>query len=186
MDLITIIFTAVGLAMDAFSVSIVSGAVYKKLHLRHAFRISCFFGGFQAIMPLVGSMAGLTVKDYIKDFDHWIAFILLLAIGVKMIYEAFKMKTEEEKNMNPTSLIVLLILAFATSIDALAVGFTLSFIENEILKIILIIGIITFIFSFLGVYIGKRYGHFFENKFEAFGGILLIMIGLKILISHTY
>lgn len=169
--------------MDAFSVSVVSGSVYRDLKFGHAFRIGCFFGGFQALMPLIGSLAGLTVKGYIVDFDHWAAFGLLAVVGGKMIYESFKLK-EDKYTADPSSLIILLILAIATSIDALAVGLTLSFIQDEIIRIVLVIGVITFILSFAGVYIGKKFGHFFENRFEAVGGLLLILIGLKILAEH--
>ena len=185
MELVTILIIAVGLAMDAFAVSIVSGSVYKHLYVRHALRIAVFFGGFQALMPLIGSLAGLTVKEHIEHCDHWIAFGLLSAVGVKMIYESFKIKSVEE-NLDPSNIFVLLVLSVATSIDALAVGITLSLITSSIVFAVIIIGLITFVLSYLGVVIGKKFGHFFENKIEALGGLILIGIGGKILVEHLF
>ena len=183
MELIMIIAIAVGLAMDAFAVSVVSGSVYRQLHIKHALRMAVFFGGFQALMPLIGSLAGLSAKDYIADYDHWVAFGILGAVGGKMIYEAFKIKSVEE-NFDPSNLIVLLALSVATSIDALAVGLTLSLITSSIAIAVTMIGLITFALSYLGVFIGKKFGHFFENKIEILGGLILIGLGVKILIGH--
>jgi len=183
-DLVTIIVIAVGLAMDAFAVSIVSGSVYQQLHVRHALRMAVFFGGFQAFMPLIGSLAGMSVKDYIADYDHWVAFGLLAAVGGKMICESFKIKSAE-KNSDPSNVLVLLVLALATSIDALAIGITLSLIVSSITIAVIIIGLVTFVLSYLGVFIGKKFGHFFENKIEALGGLILIGLGVKILLEHT-
>ncbi|MFH1882535.1 MAG: manganese efflux pump MntP family protein [Planctomycetota bacterium] len=183
MDLVTIIVIAVGLAMDAFAVSIVSGSVYQQLHVRHALRIAVFFGGFQAIMPLIGFMAGLSVKEYIANYDHWVAFGLLSAVGGKMIYESFKIKSVEE-NFDPSNIFVLLVLSIATSIDALAIGITLSLIVSSIAIAVIIIGLVTFVLSYLGVCIGKRFGHFFESRIEAIGGLILIGLGIKILFEH--
>ena len=182
MEFLTIIFIAVGLAMDAFAVSVVSGSLFKKLNVRHALQIAVFFGGFQALMPIIGSLAGLTVRDHIADYDHWIAFGLLAVVGGKMIYESFKMKPERQ-NFDPSSIAVLFMLSIATSIDALAVGFTISFIKISIIISAAVIGLVTFILSYCGVFIGKKFGHFFENKIEIAGGIILICIGLKILIQ---
>ena len=183
MGLITIIIIAVGLAMDAFAVSIVSGSVYKQLKIKHAFRIAVFFGGFQAIMPLIGSLAGISLKGYVANYDHWMAFALLSAVGAKMIYESFKI-TSAEKIFNPENILVLLVLSIATSIDALAVGITLSFLQVSIAVAVVIIGFVTFALSYLGVLIGRRFGHFFENKIEALGGLVLIGLGAKILFEH--
>jgi putative Mn2+ efflux pump MntP len=185
MQLLNIIIIAVGLAMDTFAVSIVSGSAYKQLKIKHALRMAAFFGGFQAIMPLVGSLAGISVKEYIAGFDHWTAFALLSAVGVKMIYESFKI-TKAEENFNPENIVVLLALSVATSIDALVVGITLSFLRIPIAIAVTIIGLVTFVLSYLGVLIGKRFGHFFENKIEAIGGLVLIALGLKILIQHCF
>jgi len=185
MKLITITIIAVGLAMDAFAVSIVSGAAYKQLKLRHSLRIALFFGGFQTFMPLIGSLAGLSIKKYTAGFDHWIAFVLLSAVGAKMIYESTKISSAY-KSLDPSNIFVLLVLSVATSIDALAVGVTLSLITNSIIAAVIIIGIVTFAMSYLGVSIGRKFGHFFESKIEALGGIFLIALGLKILIQHLF
>ena len=185
MELVSIIIIAIGLAMDAFAVSIVSGAAYKQLKLRHTLRIALFFGGFQALMPLLGSLAGLSIKEYIAGFDHWIAFGLLSAVGAKMIYESFKIGTAGQ-NFDPSNISTLLILSVATSIDALAVGITLSLITSSIITAVIIIGSVTFILSYFGVSVGRKIGHFFESKIEALGGLFLIALGLKILIRHLF
>jgi putative Mn2+ efflux pump MntP len=185
MQLLVILFTAVGLAMDAFAVAIASGSAYRQMHVKHALRIAAFFGGFQAFMPLIGSLAGLGLKEYITSCDHWIAFGLLSAVGGKMIYESFEIKSVEE-NTDPSNIFALLALSVATSIDALAVGITLSLITSSIAAAAIIIGLITFVLSYLGVFIGKRFGHFFENKIEIVGGLILIAIGVKILIEHLF
>jgi putative Mn2+ efflux pump MntP len=183
MGLITITIIAFALAMDAFAVSIVSGSAYRKLKVKHALRMALSFGAFQAFMPLVGSLAGLTIRDHIAEYDHWVAFGLLAAVGGKMLYESFKIAPPGE-NSNPANVVVLLMLSIATSIDALAVGITLSFLQVSIVLAVTIIGVVTFALSYLGVYIGKKVGHFFENKIQAVGGLVLIGLGLKILIEH--
>jgi putative Mn2+ efflux pump MntP len=183
MQLLTIIIIAVGLSMDAFAVSVVSGSTYKRLKIRHIFRMALFFGGFQALMPLVGSLAGISIKAYIEGYDHWVAFALLSIIGAKMIYESLKI-TSADENFNPENILILLVLSIATSIDALVVGITLSFLKISIVTAAVIIGLVTFVLSYLGVFIGKKFGHFFENKIEAVGGLVLIALGLKILIQH--
>jgi manganese efflux pump family protein len=183
MELLAVITIAVGLAMDTFAVSIVTGAAYKELHIRHTLRMAGFFGGFQAFMPVVGYLAGLTVRQYVSNYDHWIAFGILAAVGLKMIYESFKIK-EEKNTPNPANLMVVLVLAVATSIDALAVGVTISLITNAIALAVIIIGAITFGMSFAGVYIGKKFGHFFEGGIEIIGGLVLIALGIKIVLQH--
>ena len=135
-------------------------------------------------MLILGWLVGRTVVEFIADYDHWIAFGLLTAVGGKMIYESFKIK-DAEKKFDPTSLITLLALAVATSIDALAVGITLSLIAKSIILAVIIIGVVTFVLSYIGVAIGKRFGHFFESKIEVFGGAILIAIAVKILLEHT-
>lgn len=169
--------------MDAFSVSVATGAVYKKIHITHIFRLAFFFGAFQMFMPILGWGSGLALRDYIDAFDHWIAFIILLIIGAKMIYEAFSLEEADKKNLEMT-LLTLFTLSVATSIDALAVGVTLSFLNVAIVKPATVIGIVTFIMSLAGVYIGKKCGHIFEKKIEIVGGIILIAIGIKILLCH--
>lgn len=172
--------------MDAFAVSVATGATYKKPGNNHAFKMALAFGGFQAIMPMVGWFAGLTLRECIRDYDHWVAFILLAFIGGKMIYESFKIK-HAQKQTGTLSATMLLVLALATSIDALAVGITFSFLLAGSLAIaIIIIGLITFVLSYAGFYIGKSFGHFFETGIEAVGGLILIGIGVKILLEHLF
>jgi putative Mn2+ efflux pump MntP len=183
MELLAIIAIAVGLSMDAFAVSVVTGAAYKELHIRHTLRMAGFFGGFQAFMPAVGYLAGMTFRQSISNYDHWVAFGILAAVGLKMIYESLKIK-EKRKAMHPANLPLLLALAVATSIDALAVGITLSLITHAIALAIVIIGAVTFGLSCAGVYIGKKFGHFFESGIEAIGGLVLIGLGAKILLQH--
>ena len=183
MDIISIIFIAFGLAMDAFAVSITSGLTIKSLKINNALKIAVFFGLFQAIMPLIGWLAGLSFRDFISGVDHWIAFGLLSIIGCKMIYESSKMDLNEKK-IDPLNIYVLFILSIATSIDALAVGLSLSFLNVSIALPAIIIGIVTFLLSIFGVYFGNRFGHYFERKIEIIGGLILIGIGIKILIEH--
>ena len=185
MGLFTIIIIAVGLAMDAFAVSIVSGAAYKQLKIKHAFRLAVFFGGFQALMPLIGSLAGLGIKQYIANYDHWVAFALLSAVGCKMVYESSKIKPDD-KNFDPSNIFTLLILSIATSIDALTVGITLPLLALSLIKAVIIIGLITFLLSYIGVSVGRKFGHFFESKIEALGGLVLIALGAKILLEHLF
>lgn len=183
MDTITVLFIALGLAMDAFAVSITSGFTVRKLKIHYALKIALFFGLFQAIMPLLGWAAGFGLRDFISSIDHWIAFVLLTAIGIKMIYESRIIK-EEEREVIILSIYALLLLSIATSIDAFVVGFSLSAINVSIINPALIIGIVTFFLSLLGVFIGNRFGHLFESKIEIAGGVILIGIGIKILLEH--
>lgn len=185
MEFFTVVFIALALAMDAFAVSIASGAAYRQLHIKHTLRIAVFFGGFQAFMLLLGALAGLSFRDYIENYDHWVAFSILAIVGGKMIYESFKI-TEAEKVYSPSNILVLLMLSVATSIDALAVGITLSIVVTSIVVAVIVIGLVTFMLSYVGVFIGKRLGHFFENKIEAVGGLVLIGLGIKILIQHLF
>ena len=183
MNIISIIFIAFGLAMDAFAVSIFSGITIKNLKIKHALKIALFFGLFQAFMPVIGWLSGVSLKKYISGIDHWIVFILLLIIGIKMIYESFQIKPDDQK-INPLAVYTLLILSIATSIDALAVGISFAFLEISIIAPVIVIGIITFLLSFSGVLIGDKGRHFFENRIEIVGGIILIGIGIKILLEH--
>ena len=181
MDLI-ILLIALGLAMDSFSVSITNGLTNKFFKATDALKIGIFFGLFQAIMLVFGWLAGVNVIDLIAGFDHWIAFALLSCIGCRMIYESIK--KESKKILSPLNISVLLMLSIATSIDALAVGLSLSFLKVSIVVPVIITGIITFLLSFLGVYLGNRFGRFFKNKIGVLGGLILIIIGLRILIEH--
>lgn len=169
--------------MDALAVSITNGFVIKELKLKHAFRIAFFFGLFQAAMPVVGWFAGVTIRSYIKDFDHWIAFGLLSFIGIKMIWESRALNMEVDSN-NCLHFPTLLLLSLATSIDALAVGVSFAMLEIRIVLPVVIIGGITFVNCLIGTQLGKRFGHLFENKLEIIGGIVLVLIGLKILFEH--
>lgn len=185
MNFLTIMVIAVSLAMDAFAVSIVSGAACRRLKVRHALRIALFFGGFQALMPLLGSLAGLVIKGLIIGYDHWIAFALLTIVGGKMIYESFKFEPTS-RNFNPENIFVLLALSLATSVDALVVGVTLSLLVTSIATAVIIIGSVTFVLSYFGVWLGRKVGHFFEAPIVALGGLVLIALGLKILLQHLF
>lgn len=187
--IIEYIFIAIGLSMDAFAVSITIGCTMKSFKIKNALLVALFFGFFQAIMPLFGWLAGIGFSKYIEQIDHWIAFILLLFIGAKMIYESVKMKdTEDEsKNKDYFKITTLLLFSIATSIDALAVGITFSILQIFIITPIIIIGVMTFCFSLFGVLLGcKTSKYLFENKIEIIGGVILILIGLKILIEHLF
>lgn len=183
MDVLTIIALAVALAMDAVAVSVASGVVIKELHVRHALRIALFFGSFQAVMPVVGWLAGLGLKTFIAGVDHWVAFGLLTLIGGKMIYEALTLE-QQKKRFDPLNVLVLLVLAVATSIDALAVGLSLSLLQVSIILPVIVIGAVTFVLSLVGVYVGDRFGHLFESKMEIVAGLILIAIGAKIVVEH--
>lgn len=187
MNLISISLIAVGLAMDAFAVSLTTGIILKKNKgiLKNSLIIAAYFGFFQALMPLIGWFVGLQFKEYIEKLDHWIAFILLSFIGIKMIYEAIKKKYDQEEAIDPLNKKTLLFLAIATSIDALIIGLSFALLEVSIISATLIIGIITFIICFIGVYLGKRFGQIFKGKAELFGGAILIFIGFRILLEHT-
>src|SRR4030042_5715805 len=183
MDIIQILLIAIGLAMDALAVSITYGITIKQQKINNALKIGLSFGSFQAFMPLIGWLAGLTLRDLISGVDHWIAFGLLSLIGCKMIYESTKMGGEKKETVS-LSLWMLLMLSIATSIDALAVGISFAFLNISIVTPIIVIGTVTFMLSFLGVLIGNKAGHFFERKIEVIGGLILIGIGIKILIEH--
>lgn len=173
------------LAMDAFSVSVSDGILLGKIKLKNAAKIALFFGFFQFLMPVLGYLAGTTFSGIIEAYDHWVAFALLGIIGAKMLFEAFGDKDEDEPKTNPLCLKTLLILAIATSIDALAVGVTFATINTPVLISSAIIGVVTFFISLSGVYLGGKCGDIFGNKAEIAGGVILILIGAKILIEHT-
>lgn len=168
--------------MDAFAVSVSCGFCMKQLHTRHALRISLSFGLFQAVMPVFGWLAGSGMKQLIQGVDHWIAFIILSIIGCKMIWESRSLNPDSEK-CRVIGNYRLLVLSVATSIDALAVGVTLPFLQVSIVTAPLIIGLVTFLLCYIGIYLGNRFGHLFESKMEVIGGIVLILIGLKILLQ---
>ena len=182
MELFEIIAIGVGLAMDAFAVSICKGLSMKKIDWKKAIIIALYFGIFQALMPVLGYFLGSTFSSFVQSVDHWIAFILLAIIGGNMIKDSTD--DEVEKRNDKVDVKTMLLLAIATSIDALAVGVTFAFFEVNLLLSISIIGIITFVLSFLGVIIGNKFGDKFQNRAELTGGIVLIIIGLKILLEH--
>ena len=183
MNIITIIGIGIGLSMDALAVSVINGFVIKKLKLRHAFRIAFSFGFFQGVMPVVGWAAGLSFRKYIQNIDHWVAFSLLCIVGGKMIYESINCREEKRDCLQFPAL---LLLSIATSIDALAVGLSFSFLQVEIMIPAIIIGAVTFIICFIGIYVGDKIGRFIGNKLELIGGLILIVIGIKILIEHLF
>lgn len=172
---------AVGLSMDAFAVAICKGLSMKKRNYTRALITAAFFGGFQAAMPLAGYLLGVQFQQYITAFDHWVAFVLLLLIGAKMLHESREMCHIPDDKF---CLKNLSLLAVATSIDALAVGVSFAFLEVEIIPAVTLIGVTTFVLSFLGVGIGNTFGFRFKSRAEAAGGIILIAMGFKILLSH--
>lgn len=186
MSIAEILLIAVGLSMDSLAVSITCGAILKKFRIKHIFRIALFMGIFQGIMPLIGWLSGIAFQKHIANFDHWIAFGLLSIIGGKMLYEGLFGNDEASKRFDPTKAATLLGLALATSIDALAVGVSFAMLKIEVIEPILVIGITTFLLSFVGATFSSKFGHRINLKMEIFGGIILIGIGLKILIEHLF
>ena len=184
MGFLELFLIGVGLSADAFSVSVCKGLNMRKLNIGHAYIIALFFGGSQALMPLIGYLLGMGFSKYIESFDHWIAFVLLAFIGGKMVIEAIREKDEEEEKSDVLKIGELTLLAVATSIDALAVGITFAFLKADIFFSILIIGVTTFALSLGGVLLGHRFGAKYKNKAETAGGVILILIGLKILLEH--
>lgn len=185
MGLITLVFVAISLAMDAFTVAIAKGISLKEAKLHQAAKVALFFGGFQALMPFIGWACGQSFEKYIHAFTPWIALILLCAIGGKMLYESFQDDEDEFEEGNPLSTKSLMILAIATSIDALAVGVTFAFLNVNILWAITLIGGITFVISYAGVVLGNKVGKYLKNYAEIVGGIILIIIGLSIFLQNT-
>jgi putative Mn2+ efflux pump MntP len=185
-NFINIFAIAVALAMDAFAVSIVTGVNLKNVSFRQTFRLSWHFGFFQAMMPVIGWGAGLSVRSYIERYDHWIAFALLAFVGIHMIKEAFDHDTSEKRKKDHTKGITLVILSIATSIDALAVGFSLSLLGVSIWTPAIIIGIVAGIFTIIGLQIGEKIGSAkqLSRYAETIGGGVLIAIGLNILHEH--
>ena len=187
MGFVELLLLAIGLSMDAFAVSVCKGLCMKRLNLRQATVVALFFGGFQALMPLVGWALGTQFEQFITPVDHWIAFVLLALIGGKMRWDAFH-EDDPEDLACPTDgkldLRELVMLAVATSIDALAVGITFAFLRVDILTSVGLIGVTTFALSIVGVAVGHRFGARYEKPATVAGGIVLILIGLKILLEH--
>jgi putative Mn2+ efflux pump MntP len=183
MSIITALLLAFGLAMDAFAVAAANGSATKKIYLIDALKMALMFGLFQGLMPVIGWAIGVKFIDLISAWDHWIAFGLLFIIGGKMIYDDMKSGEAEGVDEHSIGIYQLLLLALATSIDALAVGFSLIILESILLPV-LTIGIVTFALSLAGFYLGHKYKHFGHNKTRIIGGIILIVIGTKILVEH--
>jgi putative Mn2+ efflux pump MntP len=183
MGVIEILLLGVSLSMDAFAVSICKGLSMKKINWKKEIIIGLYFGIFQALMPVIGYFLGTTFQSFVTNIDHWIAFILLVLIGGNMIREAVSEDESENCNDN-VDFKTMIVLAIATSIDALAVGITFAFLNVNVPLAVTLIGITTFVISILGVKIGNRFGSKYENKAELAGGVVLILIGLKILLEH--
>ena len=186
MGFVELFLIGVGLSMDAFAVSICKGLGMSRLNMRQTAVISLFFGGFQALMPLIGWALGSQLTDFITPIDHWIAFGLLAFVGGKMLWDAFHEDDADEGVQTDEKLDLkeLLMLAIATSIDALAVGITFAFLQVAIVPSITIIGLTTFVISFAGVAVGHFFGARFEKPATIVGGVVLILIGVKILLEH--
>lgn len=182
MSIVEIILIGIGLSMDAFAVSICKGLSVERLRVKHMLLAGIYFGGFQALMPLVGYLLGSQFQEWITSIDHWIAFLLLSLIGANMIREAMGEKGEEKNDS--FSFQTMILLAVATSIDALAVGITFAFLKVNIVLAVLLIGGTTFLFSVAGIKIGNVFGCRFQKKAEIAGGIILLLIGTKILLEH--
>jgi putative Mn2+ efflux pump MntP len=168
--------------MDTFAVSLTSGAAIKELHLRYAFKFSLFFGFFQALMLLIGWYTGISLHQLVNNYSHWIAFGLLTLVGCKMIYESIILKEESEKS--PLGFLIILGLAFATSIDALSVGISFSLLQYRILLPLLLLSIVTFTAAMVGIFVGDRFGSLCENKMAFIGGLILILIGVLNIIRY--
>lgn len=182
MSFVELILISIGLAMDAFAVSICKGISLKSMNWKKAGIIGLYFGGFQALMPLIGYLLGTGFESIVTSIDYIIAFVLLVFLGVNMIKEAYS--DEEEKTDDDVGFKTMIVLAIATSIDALAVGVTFAFLKVNILIAISLIGIITFIMSIFGAKIGNKFGDKYEKKAMIMGGIILILLGTKILLEH--
>ena len=183
MGIAELLIIAIGLSMDAFAVSISKGLSLRSITPKHVASTALWFGGFQALMPLLGYFLGVTFADFVSSVDHWIAFVLLGVIGGNMIRDSFD---KDECNHNPDfSFKTMLSLAIATSIDALAVGVSFAFLKVDIWTAVLLIGIVTAAFSAAGIFIGKFFGCRYKSKAEFAGGFILIAMGLKILLEHT-
>lgn len=181
MDFAELLLIAVGLSMDAFAVSVCKGLSVKELKGRHVLLVGLYFGGFQALMPVIGWLLGYRFESLITEIDHWIAFVLLALIGGNMIRESF---SEDEELNDDFGVKTMLLLAVATSIDALAVGITFAFLSVKILPAAGTIGLTTFLLSGVGVLIGRAFGARWKSGAERVGGLILILIGLKILLEH--
>ena len=181
MGFIELLLIAVGLSMDAFAVSVCKGLSVKKAGVKHAALAGLYFGGFQFLMPVIGYLLGFRFESVIETVDHWVAFVLLAFIGGSMIRESFG----KDEGMNDDfGVKTMLLMAVATSIDALAVGITFAFLNVQILPAAGLIGVTTFLLSFVGIYIGNVFGTRYKSRAELAGGVILVLIGVKILLEH--
>lgn len=185
-DFLSILLIAVGLSADCFAVALSGGIANRNHSLLQALRVSFSFGFFQSLMLVLGWLAGRTVVEFISSFDHWIAFALLAFVGGKMLWEAFHPEDDEEKEIDISRGFLLLTLSIATSIDSLAVGLSFAFLEVNIGLAIPVIGIVAFMFTVLGFLAGKRAGRLLDRRAEALGGLILLGIALKVLLSHLF
>jgi putative Mn2+ efflux pump MntP len=183
-DFLYVLLIAFGLSADCFTVAIGGSISNKTASVLSVLRVSIVFGLFQAIMPILGWLAGRTVAGFIADYDHWLAFILLILVGGKMIWQSFSTKGTHSENIDISKGFLLFTLALATSIDALAVGLSFAFIEISIVPASLIIGFVAFVLTALGFSLGKKIGHLIGKRAEVIGGVILIGIGFQILLSH--
>ena len=186
MDTLSLLAIAVALAMDAFAVALAAGAILHPLTFRPCFRLAFHFGLFQAMMPVIGWLAGLTVQSFVAAWSHWIAFALLLFIGGRMIKEALAADDDSGRSNDPSRGLTMVGLAVATSIDALAVGLTLAMLDVVVWVPALVIGLVACGFTVLGLFLGTRAGKRWGSRVEVAGGTLLILIGLKILLSALF
>lgn len=183
MDIVSLLALAVGLSMDAFAVSVCKGLALKKVNAKHMCIVGAWFGGFQALMPTIGYLLGVRFEQYITAIDHWIAFVLLALIGANMIREAVSPGGDEEADAS-LGFKTMLLMAVATSIDALAVGITFAFLSVNIIPAALTIGVTTFALSAVGVKVGSVFGLKYKKRAEIAGGVILCLLGLKILLEH--
>ena len=184
MNVISLFLIGIGLSVDSLAASITTGAVNTRIQLRHALKVALFMAAFQALMPLVGWLIGTRFQHVVQTYDHWLAMVLLAGIGGKMIYEGLQNSSKNENCFSHSNHLMLAGMALATSIDALVIGIGFGLIAMNIWLAVLIIGLITFSFSATGIFLGKKLGTQLNSGIEIAGGIILIALGLKILISH--
>ncbi len=185
MDVLSLTLIGVGLSIDSLAACVTTGACSKSLKIKQAIKIATLMAFFQGAMPLIGWFIGISFKTLVESYDHWVAFILLLSVGGKLIYDGIQNANSTAKT-SPTNNLLLIGMAFATSIDAMILGIGFGLIELNILLAMLIIGLTTFLFSIFGLFVGNKIGHKINKGIEIFGGLILIGLGFKILVEHIY
>ncbi len=185
MSTVSLFLIGVGLSIDSLAASITTGACSCNIRLKHVLKVAVFMALFQGTMPFIGWLIGSSFKSIIEDYDHWVAFILLLSVGCKLIYDGLK-NSNEKVDVNPTNNMFLALMALATSIDAMILGIGFGLIEINIWLAMIIIGTTTFLFSGIGVFVGDKLGNKINKRIEIFGGLVLIGLGIKILVEHIY